>query len=47
MINLIDTLRRWQRRSSTAARLSQLDDRLLADIGLVRGNVDEVARLMH
>ncbi len=47
MTNLIDTIRRWQRRSSTAAKLNQLDDRLLADIGLVRGNIAEVARRMH
>ena len=47
MINLIDTIRRWQRRSSTAVKLSQLDDRLLADIGLVRGNIDGAARHMR
>ncbi len=44
MINLIDTIRRWQRRNSTTAQLNQLDDRMLADIGLVRGNIEEAAR---
>ncbi len=44
MFNLIESIRRWQRRSVTAAQLNQLDDRLLADIGIVRANIDEVAR---
>ena len=47
MFNLIESIRRWQRRSATTIQLSQLDDRLLADIGLVRGNIDEVARRLR
>lgn len=47
MFNLIESIRRWQRRNATTARLNQLDDRLLADIGLVRGNIAEVARRMR
>ncbi len=47
MINVIESIRRWHRRSNTVAALSMFDDRLLADIGLVRGNIDEVARRMR
>ena len=37
MFNLIESIRRWQRRSATTIQLSQLDDRLL----------DEVARRLR
>ena len=44
MINVIESIRRWHRRSSTVDSLSRLDDRMLADIGLVRGNLKDAAR---
>ncbi len=44
MINVFDSIRRWHRRSTTVAELSKLDDRMLADIGLVRGNLAEATR---
>jgi uncharacterized protein YjiS (DUF1127 family) len=44
MFNVIESIRRWHRRSNTAAQLHQLDDRMLADIGIVRGNIAEAAR---
>ncbi len=44
MLNVIETIRRWHRRSNTAAQLHRLDDRMLADIGLDRGNIAEAAR---
>lgn len=44
MINVIESIRRWHRRSSTVDALSRLDDRMLADIGLVRGNLKDATR---
>ncbi|MFP6744706.1 MAG: DUF1127 domain-containing protein [Alphaproteobacteria bacterium] len=44
MINVIESIRRWRRRSSTVDALYRLDDRMLADIGLVRGNLKDTTR---
>ena len=44
MINVIESIRRWHRRSSTVDALYRLDDRMLADIGLVRGNLKDATR---
>ncbi len=44
MINVIESIRRWHRRSNTVAALSMFDDRLLADIGLVRANITDATR---
>ena len=35
----LDTLREWRRRSRTRAELARLDDRMLRDIGVTRGDV--------
>lgn len=40
-------LSRWWRGRLTAASLSTLDDALLKDIGLSRGDIDSVARHGH
>ena len=47
MKNLFETIRRWHRRNATIAELSSLDDHLLADIGITRGNLSEVARRLR
>ena len=44
MINVFESIRRWRHRSNTLASLAQLDDRMLTDIGLVRGNLKEATR---
>ncbi len=44
MNNIFRTIRQWRRRSATVNALSRLDDRTLADIGIVRGNIDAIAR---
>ena len=36
--NSLETVRTWQRRSDARARLLELDDRLLADIGINRAD---------
>jgi|LNAP01.1.fsa_nt_gb uncharacterized protein YjiS (DUF1127 family) len=46
--DLVAPLRAWNRARATARQLSKLDDRMLVDIGVVRGDIDwlagEVAR---
>ena len=44
MKNIFASIRKWQRRNETVNALYKLDDRMLADIGLVRGNINEVVR---
>ncbi len=41
---LADAVSQWFERRSTIARLSRLDDRLLADIGIVREDIPEAVR---
>ena len=44
MKNIFQSIRQWHRRNETINALQRLDDRTLADIGIVRGNIDMVAR---
>ena len=44
MKNIFQSIRQWQRRNETANALNRLDDRMLVDIGLVRGNINEAVR---
>ena len=44
MIRLFETVRRWHRRNATIADLNRLDDRILADIGIVRSDIRILAR---
>ncbi len=41
---VLETLSRWQRRSEARQRLHQLDDRMLADVGLSRADLETEAR---
>ncbi len=47
MKNLFQTLLHWQRRNSTARVLDRLDDHMLADIGLTRGDLRKPANIFH
>ncbi len=44
MINIIDTLRRWHNRNVAITALGRMNDRMLADIGLVRGDIARAVR---
>ncbi len=44
MKNIFQSIRQWHRRTETVNALRRLDDHALADIGLVRGNIDLVVR---
>lgn len=43
---LVRPIRQWNRSRQTARTLQSLDDHMLTDIGLVRGEIDEVAETM-
>lgn len=44
MKNIFTSIRQWHRNTETVNSLSRLDDRILADIGIVRGNIKNVVR---
>ncbi|MCH7944007.1 MAG: DUF1127 domain-containing protein [Proteobacteria bacterium] len=44
MKNIFTSIRQWQRRNETVKVLSRLDDRMLSDIGVVRGNINQIVR---
>ncbi len=44
MKNIFTSIRQWRSRNEAINVLNRLDDRMLADIGLVRGNIREVVR---
>jgi uncharacterized protein YjiS (DUF1127 family) len=43
---LVRPLRQWNRSRATAKTLSAMDDRMLSDIGMVRGDIDWVSEAM-
>ncbi len=47
MKNIFQMIRRWQRRISTAKMLDRLDDRMLADIGVSRGEIGKAVHIFH
>ncbi len=44
MKNIFQSINKWRRRNETVNALRRLDDRTLADIGIVRSNIDTVVR---
>ena len=45
LLSLIDlTLRRWQRYGEVRRELASYNDRELVDMGLIRGDIPEIAR---
>ncbi len=44
MKNILVSLSNWRKRSASRSQLSRLDDRLLADIGMSRFDIDTVVR---
>ena len=47
MKNIFQTIRQWQRRASTARMLNRLDDHMLADIGVTRGELRQPVHIFH
>ena len=47
MKNIFQTIMQWQRGNTAARLLNRLDDRMLADIGLVRGDIGKSVHIFH
>ena len=47
MTNLFQTIRQWQRGKTTARMLNRMDDRMLADIGVARGDLRRTVHIFH
>jgi uncharacterized protein YjiS (DUF1127 family) len=47
MKNIFQTIRQWQRSNTTAKTLNRLDDRMLADIGIARGDISKAVHIFH
>ncbi len=43
-MNVIDSFNNWRRYRNTVNELSRLNNRELADLGISRGNIRQVAR---
>ncbi len=47
MKNIFQTIRHWQSGNTAARVLNRLDDRMLADIGLARGDIRKAVHIFH
>ncbi len=43
-MNVLKSLNNWRMRSTSRSQLARLDDRMLADIGINRSDIDAVVR---
>ena len=47
MKNILQSIRQWQRSNATAKLLNRLDDHMLADIGIARGDINKSVHIFH
>ncbi len=47
MKNIFQTIRQWQRGNAAAKMLNRLDDHMLADIGIARGDISKAVHIFH
>ncbi len=47
METIFQTIRQWQRGNAAAKMLIRWDDRMLADIGIARGDVSRTVHIFH
>ncbi len=47
MKNIFQTIRQWQRGTAAAKLLNRLDDRMLDDIGIARGDIRQSVHICH
>ncbi len=47
MKNIFQTIRQWQRGNAAAKILNRMDDHMLADIGVARGDISKAVRIFH
>ena len=43
-MNILKSINTWRKRSVSRSQLSRLDNRMLADIGIKRSDIDAVVR---
>ncbi len=46
-MNVLKSLSNWRKRSASRSQLARLDNRLLADIGINRFDIDAVVRKLR
>jgi uncharacterized protein YjiS (DUF1127 family) len=47
MKNIFQTIRQWRRGNAAAKMLNRLDDHMLADIGIARGDISKAVHIFH
>ncbi len=47
MGNFFKRMRRWHDETTSRGQLARFDNRMLFDIGMVRGDIDRVVRYLH
>ena len=47
MKNIFQTIRHWRRGNAAAKMLHRFDDRMLADIGVARGDISKAVHIFH
>ena len=47
MKTIFQTIRQWQRSNAAAKMLYRLDDCMLADIGIARGDIRRAVHIFH
>ncbi len=47
MKNIFQTIRQWQRGNAAAKILNRMDDHMLADIRLARGDISKAVHIFH
>ncbi len=47
MKNIFQAIRQWQRGNAAARMLDRLNDNMLADIGIARGDIRKAVHIFH
>ncbi len=47
MTNLFQTIRQWRRDNAAARMLNRMNDNMLADIGIARGDIRKAVHIFH
>jgi uncharacterized protein YjiS (DUF1127 family) len=47
MKNLLQSIRQWHRGNAAVKVLNRMDDRMLADIGIARGDINQSVHIFH
>ncbi len=47
MANVFEKISHWRNRRIARSQMARMDDRMLEDIGIIRGDIDRVVRGLH